>query len=237
MYLLRRQVTTNCSGELPAHIGPSLDADDRFAKATARKAEAARYAAMSSSRVDTPAARGTPPSPARILTITSGAPCVPRDKDAALPQAASGDLNRSYSGSQHAQRGTSVMAAPSKPGHEGHQELHAGNYHRELHSAALPTQLPAGEPGSLQPDALQMPSRTGDLSRAEEELLSPDFVQQYGMPLPQQHAGSRNVANAHRVPAGDPRSASPMPSRVDSLQQWPQQNEAHQLSSSPHSKA
>ena len=228
-----RQVTTG-SGELPAHIGHGLEADERYGRAAAvRKAEAARYAALSNSKADSGPGRAMHASPARLI-ITSGGSLPARDSP--LAPAASGDLNRAGSGSvraQHAQRAPSisVVTAP-EAGQAGdpaeglvHRQRQGSPQRRDGQSASMPGQAPPGQATSLRPDTVQT-------SLAEAQMASA-YAQQYGVALPQQHGHTVGTANAgavHVAPVAGQMKGSPFPARVDSLSHWARQREGQQSS-------
>ncbi len=243
-----RQVTTG-SGELPAHIGHGFDADDRFARATVRKAEAARYAALGSSKADTASGRSMHASPARLI-ITSGA-SVPsnRDRDTVMAHAASGDLNKGDSEpqrAQHAQRAPSISLVTASIPRQGQDQaaMPEGYLHRQRQASpqgreAQSAQAPADQSGSMNPEAAQTSGRISNPPHAEAQMSSA-YPQQYGMAFPQQHAnavGNAEAVNANLAPASGQVPGSPFPARVDSLSHWGRPNGAQQRASSPQANA
>lgn len=207
-----RQVTTG-SGELPGHIGHGFDPEDRFGRSSTRKAEASRYAALSTgSKPDSASGRSMHASPSGgpRLIITSGG----SSRDGPSARAVSGDLLRADAEPNRAQRAPSIslVTAPDLG-----QTPASG---RPLQRAA-PSQQPAVQSaGAVSSDATLGPGRAlsqgQNQQHAEAQQASP-----HSTSLPPLQASAAGQAQA------------PFPSRVDSLSRWARQPDAQQPSGSP----
>ena len=217
-----RQVTTG-SGELPAHIGHGLEADDRFGRGSARKTDASRYAV----KADSGSGRSMHASPARLI-ITSGAPGPP-NRDMALARAASGDLSRADSGSLRAPRSPSisVITAPHamQQTAEGPVQRHRlASPQQAVATAAASGHHPGEQPATVRNDATQLSGRGDSDSHRERQVTGQEGSLPTAM-TPQQQLV--NAQAAGQVPG------SPFPPRVDSLSHWARHVDAQQRSSSP----
>lgn len=207
---------TTGSGELPAHIPPhpiahGYDPEDRFGRGSGRKAEASRYAVLSTSnKPDSASARSMHASPARLI-ITSGG----SSRDSPTVRAASGDLLRADSEPNRAQRAPSIslVTAPD-PGQTPAAE-------RPLQAATPSHRHPAEQPGSSLSDAAlganRAPSSSQSLPHAEAQQASP---------YRQQAAAALGLSQQQASAAGQ--MHPPFASRVDSLSHWGRQGDAQQ---------
>lgn len=211
-----RQVTTG-SGELPAHIGHGYEPEDRFGRSSARKAEASRYATLSSSsKPDSTSARSMHASPSARLIITSGG----SSRDGSTARAASGDLLRADSEPNRAQRAPSIslVTAPDlsqTPAAERPQQR------------AVPSQQPAEQSGSMLTDAAVGPSRGSSQSQAQPHAEAQP---------PSSYSQPAAVGLSHQQASAAGQMHAPFPSRVDSLSHWGRQGDAQQRPGSPQSE-
>ena len=227
-----RQVTTG-SGELPAHIGHSFEPEDRFGRSSARKADASRYAALTSStKVDSTSARSMHASPARLI-ITSGAPLGP-SRDSPTARSVSGELLRADSEpqrAQHRQRPPSISLVTA-PANDASAE-------RGVQRAPAAQRHPAAQAGTGVADTTPAPSRLQSHGQPSAEAQQPSsaYSQRADVGSSQQQApdASSNAGPSaqHGSVAGQMRA--PFPSRVDSLSHWGRQGDAQQRSASPQS--
>ncbi|KAL3149213.1 hypothetical protein ABBQ32_002039 [Trebouxia sp. C0010 RCD-2024] len=221
-YIDGRQVTTG-SGELPAHIAPhpiGYDQEDRFGRGSARKAEASRYAALSSSnKPDSSSARSMHASPTRLIITSGGGP----SRDSPAVHAVSGDLLRADSEPNRAQHAPSIslVTAPNLS--------QTPTSERPLQAATPSHHQAAEQPSGSMSDAALGPNTAASpsLSQAHAEAQQASlYRQQAAAGSPQQQATS-SAGQTH----------PPFASRVDSLSHWARQGDAQQRSSSLQSDA
>ena len=230
---------TTGSGELPAHIGQGLEADERFGRTSARKVDTSRYAV----KADSGSGRSMHASPARLI-ITSGAPG-PSSRDMTHARAASGDLNRADSGPLRAQRTPSISLVTAPTPHQGADQTSEGSVNRHrlatqqqlgsgtasvMPTAAVASASPLGQhiaetAAAAQPDAQQRPPARNDAQTLADRQT--DVSSQAAA------ASQDQAAHAQAAPASGHLPGSPFPARVDSLSGWARHVDAQQRSGSP----